>query len=133
MTKLLTDFKAFLLQGNLILLAIAFIMGTVFAALLKAFIADLITPIIGLIFGKPSFGDLSFTINGSHFLYGDFINVALTFVLTGFAVFFFVVKPYEHFQKEDDAVKPCPECTSTIPTAATRCPLCTAQIPAATA
>ncbi len=130
MFKLLTDFKAFLLQGNLILLAIAFIMGTVFAAVLKAFIADLITPIIALIIGKPSFGDLSFTINSSHFLYGDFINVALTFVITGFAVFFFIAKPYERFQKADESIKNCPECTSAIPAAATRCPMCTAAIPA---
>jgi large conductance mechanosensitive channel len=127
--KLLTDFKAFLLQGNLILLAIAFIMGGVFAALLKAFIADLITPIIALIVGKPDFGDLSFTINSSHFAYGDFINVAFTFVVTGLAVFFFIAKPYEHFQKEDTSIKNCPECTSAIPSKATRCPMCTAVLP----
>jgi large conductance mechanosensitive channel len=126
--KLLTDFKAFLLQGNLILLAIAFIMGTVFATLLKAFIADLITPIIGLIIGKPSFGNLVFTIHHSQFHYGDFINVGLTFIITGFAVFFFIAKPYEHFQKEDTSVRNCPECTSAIPSAASRCPMCTAQI-----
>ncbi len=66
-----------------------------FAALVKAFIADLITPIIALIFGKPNFAALSFTINGSHFFYGDFINYAITFVTTAAAVFFFVVKPYE--------------------------------------
>ncbi len=126
--KLLSDFKAFLLQGNLILLAIAFIMGGVFANLLKAFIADLITPIIALIVGKPNFEGLFFTIHHSRFMYGDFVNYALTFIITGFAVFFFIAKPYQHFQKEDNSVRNCPECTSAIPSAAMRCPMCTAQI-----
>ena len=128
MSKLLTEFKEFLLKGNLILLAIAFIMGAVFAALLKAFITDLITPIIGLIFGKPDFSGLTFTINSSHFLYGDFINALITFIVTGAAVFFFIAKPYSRFEKVDDSVKNCPECTSAIPAKAIRCPLCTAQI-----
>jgi large conductance mechanosensitive channel len=128
MGKLITDFKGFLLQGSLIMLAVAFVMGTVFAALVKALIADILTPIIALIFGKPDFSGLSFTINSSHFLYGDFINVALTFIFTGLAVFFFVVKPYQHFQKADDSLRACPECTTSIPAAATRCPSCTVQI-----
>jgi Large-conductance mechanosensitive channel, MscL len=74
------DFKKFLMRGNLVELAVAFVIGAVFAALVKAFIADLITPIIALIFGKPNFGTLSFTVNGSHFLYGDFINNLITFI-----------------------------------------------------
>lgn len=131
MKKLWQDFKEFLLQGNLITLAVAFIIATIFAEVIKAFIVDLITPIIGLIVGKPSFGHLSFTIRSSHFMYGDFINVAITFVVTAAAVFFFVVKPYEIFQArkpKDPTEKDCPECTSSIPLAATRCPQCTAVI-----
>jgi large conductance mechanosensitive channel len=132
MKSLLSDFKTFLMKGNLVTLAVAFVIAAVFAALVKAFVADLITPIIALIFGKPSFGALSFTINSSHFYYGDFINAAITFVTVAAAVFFFVVKPYESFSKryakEDDSVKPCPECTSTIPAAARRCPQCTAVL-----
>lgn len=128
MKTLLTDFRAFLLKGSLITLAVAVIMGTVFAAVIKALITDLITPIIALIVGKPQFGNLSFTINKSHFLYGDFVNALVTFVLTGFAVYFFIAKPYEFFQKEDASVKNCPECTSSIPAEARRCPLCTAQL-----
>jgi large conductance mechanosensitive channel len=128
----LQDFKAFLLRGNLIELAVAFVMGLVFAAVVKAFIADLITPIIALIFGQPNFENLSFTINSSHFLYGDFLNVVFTFVTTAFAIFFFVVRPYNLFQsrraKEDPTTKECPECTSLIPVGARRCPECTAQI-----
>jgi large conductance mechanosensitive channel len=131
--ELLQDFKKFLMQGNLITLAVAVVIGTVFAAVVKAMIADLITPIIALIFGKQDFSALSFTINSSHFMYGDFINAVFTFVTTATAVFFFVVKPYEAFEaaKKKGAspeVKDCPECTSEIAIAARRCPYCTAQI-----
>ena len=134
MKPLLAEFKAFLMQGNLVAMAVAFVIGTVFAALVKAFVADLITPIIALIVGQPNFGSLSFTINSSHFYYGDFINAAVTFVSVAAAVFFFVVKPYESFTQrfaaQDASVKACPECTSPIPAAAKRCPQCTAVLPA---
>ena len=95
MGKLIREFRDFLLQGNLITLAVAFVMGAAFTALVGAFVADLITPIIGAIFGKADFSGSAFTINGSHFLYGSFINALITFVSVGTAVFFFVVKPYE--------------------------------------
>jgi large conductance mechanosensitive channel len=124
----MADFKKLLMRGNLVELAVAFVIGAVFAALVKAFIADLITPIIALIFGKPDFGALTFSINSSHFFYGDFINSAITFVTTAAAVFFLVVKPYEHFSKDDPSIKACPECTTKIPAAATRCPQCTAVL-----
>jgi large conductance mechanosensitive channel len=131
---LVQDFKKFLMQGNLVALATAVVIGTVFAALVKALIADIITPIIALIFGKPNFSDLSFTINSSHFLYGDFINAILTFLTTAAAVFFLVIKPYEAFEArratEDPDIKECPECTSDIPAKARRCPQCTAQLAA---
>ncbi|MHB1568825.1 MAG: MscL family protein [Solirubrobacteraceae bacterium] len=130
--SVLADFKKFLIRGNLVELAVAFVMGVVFAALLKAFIADLVTPIIALIFGQPNFESLSFTINSSHFLYGDFLNAAFTFVTTGVAIFFFVVRPYNSFTargaKDVPDTRECPECTSTIPLKATRCPQCTASI-----
>ncbi len=71
---------------------------------MKAFVVDIITPIIALIFGKPNFESLTFTINSSHFLYGDFINAVITFVTTAFALFFFVVKPYEAYQSRKDPV-----------------------------
>jgi large conductance mechanosensitive channel len=135
--SVLADFKQFLLRGNLVELAVAFVMGVVFAALLKAFIADLITPIIALIFGKPDFSSLSFTINNSHFLYGDFINSLFTFITTALVIFFFVVRPYNGLMarraQEDPDTKPCPECTSAIPVKAHRCPLCTSEIAEATA
>jgi len=129
---MLNDFKKFLLQGNLVTLAVAFVIGTAFALVVKALVTDLITPIIGLIFGKPDFSSLSFTINSSEFFYGDFINAVLAFVFTAAAVFFFVVKPYEAFAarraKDDPDIKECPECTSEIPAKARRCPQCTAQL-----
>jgi large conductance mechanosensitive channel len=128
----LKDFKQFLMRGSLVELAVAFIIGVVFAALVKAFIADLITPIIGLIFGKPDFEALIFTINSSQFRYGDFLNNVITFVTTAAVVFFFVVRPYNALMarraKEDPTVKECPECTSEIPIKARRCPMCTARL-----
>jgi large conductance mechanosensitive channel len=132
--SLLADFKKFLMRGNLVELAVAFVVGVAFAALLKAFIADLITPIIALIFGKPNFENLSFTINSSHFFYGDFINALITFVVTAFVIFLFVVKPYNALMdrraQEDPETKECPECTSVIPVKARRCPECTAVLAA---
>ena len=132
MKGLAGDFKDFLLKGNLVATAVALVIALAFSALVKALVADLITPIIALIFGKPNFGSLSFTINSSHFLYGDFINYAITFVSVAAAVFFFVVKPYQALEakmvKEDTSVKKCPECTSTIPAAARRCPQCTSVL-----
>jgi large conductance mechanosensitive channel len=95
MTKIFKEFRDFLMQGNLITLAIAFVLGTAFAALLGEFVKDIITPIIGLIFGKTDFSALTFSLNSSHFLYGSFINALLTFVTIAAAVFFFIVKPYE--------------------------------------
>jgi large conductance mechanosensitive channel len=128
--SLLTDFKKFLFRGNVVDLAVAVVIGTAFAAVIKAVVADILTPIIALIFGQPSFENLSFTINSSHFLYGDFINALITFLSIAAVVFFFVVKPVQvlmdHRAKEDPSVKQCPECTSDIPIAARRCPMCTA-------
>ena len=132
--SLAREFKQFLMRGNLVELAVAFVMGVVFAALLKAFIADLITPIIALIFGRPNFEDLSFTINSSQFHYGDFLNALITFATTALVIFLFVVKPYnmliERRATDDPDSKECPECTSTIPVKARRCPQCTAQLAA---
>jgi large conductance mechanosensitive channel len=131
---LLADFKKFLLRGNVVDLAVAVVIGTAFAAVVKALVADLLTPIIALIFGKPSFQNLSFTLNGSHFLYGDFLNNVITFMSIAAAVFFFVVAPVNHLMarraQEDPDTKECPECTSAIPIKARRCPQCTAQLAA---
>jgi large conductance mechanosensitive channel len=130
--SLLGDFKKFLFRGNVVDLAVAVVVGTAFAAVVKALVADLLTPVIALIFGKPNFGALSFTINSSHFLYGDFINNLITFLSIAAAVFFFVVTPVNRLMarraQEDPETKECPECTTAIPFRARRCPACTSQL-----
>jgi large conductance mechanosensitive channel len=129
---LLDDFKKFLFRGNVVDLAVAVVVGTAFTAVVKALVTDLLTPVIALVIGKPSFQGLSFTINGSRFLYGDFVNNLITFVSIAATVFFFVVTPINHLlaarAKEDPDTKECPECTSAIPIRARRCPQCTAQL-----
>ena len=132
MKQLAQDFKDFLLKGNLVSTAVALVMALVFANVVKALISDIITPIIALIVGKPNFGNLFFTIHHSQFHYGDFINYLITFVSTGLAVFFFIVKPYSRFEKkEEPTTKDCPNCFSAIPMKATRCPACTSELTAA--
>jgi large conductance mechanosensitive channel len=135
--KLLTDFKKFLLRGNVVDLAVAVVIGTAFTAVVKALVADIITPIVAAIFGKPSFESLSFTINGSHFAYGDFLNNVLAFLTIAAAVFFLIVAPINALMarraKEDPDERECPECTLAIPVKAKRCPECTAEIEPATA
>jgi large conductance mechanosensitive channel len=130
LTKLLQDFKGFLMQGNLIALAVAFVIGTAFAALVSALVADLITPIVAAIFGKPDFSDLTFTINDSRFLYGHFLNALLTFISIAAVIFFFVLKPAQRvgLVPPPAEMKNCPYCTTGIPAAATRCPHCTAEL-----
>jgi large conductance mechanosensitive channel len=87
------EFREFILRGNLVDLAVAVVIGTAFAALVASLVASLITPLIAAILGEPNFGGLTFTINGSEFFYGDFLNALITFLSVAAAVFFFVVKP----------------------------------------
>jgi len=90
---MLREFKEFLMKGNIVELAVAFVMGVAFAAVVNSFVNDLIMPILAMIFGKPNFDDLTFTINDAVFRYGAFLTAAITFVATAAAIFFFVVKP----------------------------------------
>jgi len=90
---MIKEFRDFLMRGNLVELAVAFVMGLAFAALINPFVNDLVMPIIAMIIGKPSFNDLTFTINDAVFRYGTFLTAAITFVSTAAAIFFFVVKP----------------------------------------
>ena len=87
------EFRDFLLRGNLLELAVAFVMGLAFAALISSFVDDLIMPIVAMIMGKPDFSSLTFTINDAVFRYGAFITALITFITTAAAIFFFVVKP----------------------------------------
>lgn len=90
---MIKEFRDFLLRGNLVELAVAFVLGLAFAALVTSFVDDLIMPIVAMVFGKPDFSDLTFTINDAVFRYGAFITAVITFVTTAAAIFFFVVKP----------------------------------------
>src|SRR3954447_20526954 len=138
MTGLLKEFRAFILRGNLVDLAVAVVIGAAFAALVSAFVKDLVTPLIAAIGGKPDFDQLTFTINGSRFSYGDFFNALLSFVIVAAVVFFFVVKPVNALLARrrvepavDEDLRACPECLSEIPIRARRCAFCTTQISAA--
>jgi large conductance mechanosensitive channel len=125
------EFREFLTRGNVVDLAVAVILGAAFGAVVKSFVEDLITPIIAAIFGKPNFGALAFTINGSVFHYGNFLNAVVAFVLIGAAVFFFVVKPIATLERirrrggdPDSENVACTECLSEIPREARRCAFC---------
>ena len=129
-------FKAFLLRGNVLDLAVAVVMGGAFGAVVTALVADLITPIIAALVGKPDFSNIFFTVNGSKFLIGDFLNAVISFLLVGAAVYFFVVLPVNTVLARirtgqptpDPTTKSCPECLSTIPIGARRCAQCTSVI-----
>lgn len=133
---MLKGLRDFLLRGNLIDLAVAFVIGLAFAGTVTAFVKDLITPLIAALFGKPDFSGLTFTINNSRFLYGDFLNALLSFVLVGTAVYFFVVVPVKAIMERSNraaapaapVTRQCPECLSEIPIAARRCAHCTATL-----
>jgi large conductance mechanosensitive channel len=132
------DFREFLLRGNLVDMAVGIVVGLAFAAVVTALVADLITPLVAAIGGQADFGGLSFTINGSHFLYGAFLNALISFVVIAAVVFYLVIRPVNALMARrrteppvDALTRPCPECLSEIPTAARRCAFCTAQVGAA--
>jgi large conductance mechanosensitive channel len=129
-------FKKFLLRGNVVDLAVAVVIGAAFGAVVQAFVKDLVTPLLGAFGGVPDFSALAFTINGSQFLIGDFINNLLSFLLIALIVYYFVVLPMQRlmdrYKPEEPqpaaATRECPECLSKIPQAARRCAYCTAQL-----
>lgn len=131
------DFKDFLLRGNLVSLAVAFVIGGAFAAVVTALVTDLFTPLIAAIGGNPDFSTLSFTLHHSTFLYGAFFNALIAFIVIAAVVFFFVVKPYNAFTARTAKDVPptdreCPHCLSTIPLAASVCAHCTREVGRAT-
>jgi large conductance mechanosensitive channel len=129
------EFKAFMLRGSLVDTAVGIVIGLAFVAVITALVKDLITPLIAAIFGKPDFSSLSFTINDSVFLYGDFINAVIAFVLVATVLFFVVVKPVNAMRARrgtpDPTTRECPECLSEIPLEAHRCAFCTTELTAA--
>lgn len=133
---MLKDFKKFILRGNVVDLAVAVVVGAAFTGVVNAFVKDMVTPFIAAIGGQPDFSSLYFTINNSRFMYGNFLNVLISFLLVASVVFFFVIQPINKFveisnrkkKPEDPSEKKCPECLSEIPKAATRCKFCTAKL-----
>ncbi|HZU13806.1 MAG TPA: large conductance mechanosensitive channel protein MscL [Chloroflexota bacterium] len=130
----MSGFKAFLLRGNVVDLAIGVVIGVAFAAVVTALVADLITPLIAAIGGQPNFGGLTFTVNHSIFKYGLFLNALISFLVIAAVIYFLVVVPYNHLmdrfrpQPEPAPTRECPYCLSSIPAAASRCPFCTAEV-----
>ncbi|HVC31821.1 MAG TPA: large conductance mechanosensitive channel protein MscL [Steroidobacteraceae bacterium] len=132
-------FKEFLLRGNVVDLAIAVVIGVAFGAVVTAFVKDLITPLIAAIGGKPDFSNLFFTLNKSKFLYGDFVNAVVSFLIIAAVIYFFIVLPMNHLIERSHRKQPpadpstfkCPECLSDVPIGAKRCAFCTAPLVAA--
>jgi large conductance mechanosensitive channel len=130
----MNGFKKFLLRGNVVDLAVAVVIGVAFGAVVNALVKDLITPIISAFGGLPDFSSWAFTVNGSKFLIGDFINVVLTFLVLAAVIYFLVIMPVERlmarFKPETtpEATRECPHCLSKIPKAAHRCAFCTAEV-----
>jgi large conductance mechanosensitive channel len=137
--NILNEFKAFILRGNVIDLAIAVVIGVAFGAVVTALVTDLITPLIAAIGGQPDFSSIAFTIHNSTFRIGDFIDAVVAFLIIAAVLFFLVIKPINALQARrksgeeppDPTTKDCPYCLSTIPLKATRCAYCTQELPAA--
>jgi large conductance mechanosensitive channel len=132
---MLKGFRSFILRGNVVDLAVGIVIGAAFGAVVTALVKDLVTPIIAAIGGNQDFSQLSFSLNGSRFNYGDFHNALIAFLVIAAAVYFFVVLPVNRLMarfkpsaSEPTPTKDCPYCLSSIPVAATRCAFCTADL-----
>ena len=129
-------FKAFLMRGNVVDLAVGVIIGAAFGSVVTALVKDILTPFIAAIVGKPDFGSLGFTIGTTKFPVGDFLNALVSFLLVATAVYFFIVLPMNTFMARlkrgelppDPTTKKCPECLSEIPIGAKRCAFCTSPV-----
>lgn len=128
-------FRQFLLRGNVVDMAVGVVIGAAFATVVASFTKDLLTPFIAAIFQKPDFSSFFFTINRSKFLYGNFVNALIAFLIVALVVYYFVVVPMNALvarsHKEppaDPTTRKCPECLSEIPIGAKRCAHCTAVI-----
>jgi large conductance mechanosensitive channel len=130
----LSGFKAFISRGNVVDLAVAVVIGTAFTAVVTSLVVDLITPLVGAVFGEPDFSGLHFEINDSVFTYGNFINAVVTFLTVAAAIYFLVVLPLQKLEEmrhgpKQPGKRECPECLSQVPHAAKRCAFCTSELP----
>lgn len=132
---MLQDFKAFILRGNVIDLAIGVAIGAAFTAVITSFTQNLLTPLLAIPGDAASFSELSFTISGSAFRYGAFLDAIIAFVLVAAVLFFFVVRPVNHLMARrrtepevESETRSCPQCLSAIPLAAHRCAFCTSDV-----
>ena len=136
MKEAMQDFKAFIMRGNVIDLAIAVVLGAAFGAVVTSLVESFLTPLIAVIVGEPDFKDIRFTIRDSHFEVGLFLNALISFVSIAAVIFFFVVKPMNMLIErsrrnpatEDPTTKKCQYCLSEVPLAATRCAFCTSEL-----
>ncbi len=133
---MIADFRKFILRGNVVDLAIAVVIGASFGAVVSALVTDIITPLIAAVGGQPDFSRLVFTINGSVFQYGHFLNAALSFAMIATVVFFGIVLPMNHLLERFSPKSPdptptrrCPECLSDVPREARRCAFCSSTLP----
>jgi large conductance mechanosensitive channel len=132
--SIVEELKSFIMKGEVIDLAVAVVIGVAFNTVINAFVTDIVTPLIGIP-GHVNFASLTYTVNGSTFLVGTFINAVISFVTIALVVFFFIVKPVDKLkslrqpkQAEAPKTKDCPECLSKIPIGAKRCAFCTAKL-----
>ena len=135
---MLKGFRDFVLRGNVVDLAVAVVIGAAFGAVVNSLVSDLINPAIAAIVHKPNFSYLVWQVNGGKITYGNFINALVQFLIIAAAIYFFVVMPLNALLKkfnpakaEPPKTKPCPQCLSDIPIAATRCAHCTQPVAAA--
>lgn len=132
---MLDGFKKFVLRGNVVDLAVGVVIGAAFSAVVTSLVKGLLTPLIGAVAKVPDFSGMYFTLNGSKFLYGEFINALISFLIVSATIYFFVVLPLEKmmakFLKEplpDPNIVKCPQCLSDITKGARRCKYCTSQL-----
>jgi large conductance mechanosensitive channel len=132
MKNILNGFKQFILRGNVIDLAVGIMIGAAFNSVVSSLVKDLMTPFISAIFKQPNFSSFLFTIHGSQFLYGDFLNNLISFLITAATVYFFIVIPINKLKGPvQESTKVCPECLSKIPAKARRCAYCASVQPEA--
>jgi large conductance mechanosensitive channel len=130
--SLFGDFKDFLMKCEVLDLAVAVVIGVAFNTIITAFVTDIITPLIGIA-GHVNFASLTYTINGSVFLFGTFVNAIIAFITIMIVIFFFIIKPVSKIKektakKGEPDTKICPECLSKIPFKAKRCAFCTSRV-----